>query len=957
MWSTPAKAQDAEGLKANARALYKQGDYAQAITVFERALEAATRAYGASNQKTDIVANELAMSYYNQARHQDAEVLFNRVLQNHETRLGPNNTEVATCLNNLGSLYDSMGDYVRAEAMYVRSQQILTAALGADHPDMATTYNNLGAVSRNLGDSAKAVGFYLKSRQLYEKQRPRNETLIANVTNNLANAYSSLGQYDLAEPLFRQALQSREGRLGPSHPSVATTLNSLASLLEDQKRYDQVEELYQRALSIRQEKLGADHPAVATTLNNLASLYRKQARYDEAEKPQAQSLKIRQEKLGVDHPLVAHSLHNLAGIYTDLGQNEKALAAYQQSLKILQEKHGSEHPEIALSYNNFGFLYARLDQWAESADAFDRCRRIVRQHVSQVLPSMSETEQLTFLQTTDEHFLHGALAMGFEQRNNPAIAERSASWLLNAKGIAQQAMAQKRTLDRDLKDPEIAPEVRRLQEIRRELSKLLQAAIKPEDVDRVQQINQLREQEKAAAARLAEKSGRPVQSTQWAEIADVRKALQPKSVLIEIARFRPRNFKALSADKDRWLPTRYAAWIIPPAGEGNVTIIDLGEASIIDQAVADARKALVASGEMIKSEGEVAAEASLIESLAPLTSLIVKPWLEHAQQAERWIISPDAVLWVVPWSALPLAGKRYAIEKVQIDYVVSGRDLLAQKNERATLGAPIVFADPDYDLSFKDLLVSIRPLFPPNQVPRPYNIVRPLVNLGSVPRLPATAMEAQAILPKLQAYSGLAPQNFMGEHAQETVLKAIQRPKALVVSTHGFFLPDRDEADLNSSSDETASGVRTTKKRENPLLRCGLMMAGCNSRDLVTRIDTDDGVLTGQEILDADLRDTELVVLSACQTGLGEVRNGEGVAGLRQAFQLAGARTVMATLWEVPDVQTARLMIKFFGYLAEGKSKGAALRESQREAIQARRDRYGAAHPFFWAAFTLTGAP
>jgi CHAT domain-containing protein len=225
----------------------------------------------------------------------------------------------------------------------------------------------------------------------------------------------------------------------------------------------------------------------------------------------------------------------------------------------------------------------------------------------------------------------------------------------------------------------------------------------------------------------------------------------------------------------------------------------------------------------------------------------------------------------------------------------------------------------------------------------PSDEVRSAVFATSLPRvnrLPGTATEASLIAPNLQRYIHSALEVRTDREALEGVVKAVQSPDVVVLSTHGYFLPDRQAIETSGQS------------VENPLLCCGLLLAGCNQPHTAGQ---DDGVLTGLEIAGLDLRGTRLVVLSACETGVGQVRTGEGVAGLRQAFLLAGAQSVVATLWQVPDRQSVQLMNTFFEKLAGGSPASDALRSAQISLIASRRERFDGAHPFFWAAFTVTG--
>ena len=745
---------------------------------------------------------------------------------------------------------------------------------------------------------------------------------------------------------------------------MAQSLNNLAELYRVMGQYAKAEPLYQRSLKIRESKLGLDHPEVAQSLNNLAILYCKMGQYAQAEPLYERSLKIRESQLGPDHPHVASSLNNLANLFNYMGQYAKAESLYQRSLKICESKLGPDHPDLAQSLHNLAYLHSAIKRWSEAVAETERERRIVRRYAARTLPSLSEKEQLTFLQTQDQGYLYVALSLGLQQRADSQSAQRSAGWVLNGKAVAQEVLAQRSILAAVGTDPAQADLVKQLLGVRSRLASLSLTLPKPgQEADYHQQLQTLNEQEQELSRQFGQAAtGRNTAGDPWVEPDAVRKALAKDALLIEIARFDVTDFKAKGKGK-YWLPPHYAAWLLPAAGQGEISIVDLGEAQRIEEAVQTVRTALEKANTTIRKEGEPKAEKQLREVMRNLARLVLQPLEEHFGQARQLILSPDAALWLIPWGALPLADGKYAIEKYQIRYCISGRDLVSQAMSAGQKTAdPVLFANPDYDLGPGKADAATRAVLRSAAPVEQAVHSRGLGSLSSLPqvdRLPGTAEEAAAIKPSVAHYAGAEPVIYEDQYALEGVFKALHRPRVLVLSTHGFFLPDQEVAHDDKQSEGLAEegsskgrAVLTSegKPLENPLLRCGLLLAGCNQRVEDAPAGVDDGILTGLEIVGTDLRGTELVVLSACETGLGQVRNGEGVAGLRQAFQLAGAKAVVSTLWQIPDDETV-----FFANLSEGQSKADALRNAQLAQIKARRANNPAAHPYYWAAFTLTG--
>lgn len=316
----------------------------------------------------------------------------------------------------------------------------------------------------------------------------------------------------------------------------------------------------------------------------------------------------------------------------------------------------------------------------------------------------------------------------------------------------------------------------------------------------------------------------------------------------------------------------------------------------------------------------------------------MKPLHPHLGHAKQLLVSPDGALNLLPFAALLDETGEYLAQRVDITYLTSGRDLLQFVAESPSHSRAVVVADPDYGQSETMVAHADTAV----EVSRSVDLDRG--GLSFTP-LPGTAAEADTLKSLLKVNN----ENLLTQvQATEARLKQLHGPQILHIATHGFFLRDQAGPSPALRTSGLSQDQTPLPLRENPLLRSGLALAGANAR---RSGDHDDGILTAAEVAQMDLHGTQLVVLSACETGLGDVENGEGVYGLRRALELAGAQTQVASLWKVADDATKDLMVDYYQRLLAGEGRSAALQEAQRTMLKSKTR----SHPYYWAAFVPIG--
>jgi CHAT domain-containing protein/Tfp pilus assembly protein PilF len=904
--------------------LQKDKQEKNAIPLVERALSLAARTLQRSDPKNVSVLIAAGEVYWRAGDSQRAQEFLKQAAQIAESALNPSHPLVFTSLVDLALFYREQENGASSQPLFEKIVALMEKLHGPEHYEVAVYVKLLAESHYQQGDYVRARALYERAAAMLEKSGNTQEQFYFSTLNDLSEVCKQTGDYVRAATLLTRAIDLKTKALGPDNPSVATSYRNLGTVARLTHNYEIAARSYERALAIYEKALGGDSLEVANVLNQIGLLFSDTGDFARAEPYFKRSLAIREKALGRNNRYTTEPLLNLAWSDYARGNYDQAEAAYLRVLPVLEQVVGANHPDVETILSHLGMIYEAKGDIAKAVAAQGRSGEIAEYNLAFTLAQGTENQKLLYMDLLRGE-TYGTISLHLRSApNDLAAAKLALTTILRRKGRLLDVLSDSIGI---LRRRMAAADVSLLDQLTIARSKLATLMFNAQD-------KRTGEERQAAIAQLEteisrlenEVSGRSAEFRSVSKpvtVEQVQDSIPQNGTLAEFVLYAPFNVKAGS--NRAWTAAHYAVYLVQH--EGPISWIDLGEAAPID---ADIHRLRVALRDPKSSD---------VRSIArSLDERIMRPVRKLARFKQQLLIAPDGALNLIPLGALVDERDKYLIEDYSISYLTSGRDLLRLQAYTRASGISTIVANPLYDLGNRAGKATTN-----DDRNR-----RSIDFTGlSYPPLPGTMEEAHAI-------SALLPdaQVLLGEQATEAAVKSVQSPRILHIATHGFFFPDqsnelspRDARQLVREK-ETASNQN---RLENPLLRSGIVLAGVKQRFSGA---SEDGVLTALETAGLNLAGTRLVVLSACETGLGDINTGEGVYGLRRSLVLAGSETQVISLWQVNDIATRDLMAAYYRRLKVGEARGEAFRQVQLGMLHT--NVYS--HPYFWAGFIQSGA-
>ncbi len=840
------------------------------------------------------------------------------VMQVRDTQ-GKTHPRFAQMLSDQANIFSQAGQTKRAVSLYQEAIEIYTRTHGPESAILCAPLQNLAQLNQRKGHFPQALKMLNRALRIAGKTLGDNHQETALILASLAELRVAMHDLPAAGPLLDRSLKIHTEWHGPHHPHTLAIRGERAFLMELKQQFAAAYAEYQaiRKIQIADHTIDAElHPGRVRNLMRLARTAGELGRRAESAAHYSTVLTLTRKRFGPGHREVATVLGNLARMHFQFEEYPMAATCQLEALALLRNLNLENDPEFLAQLGNLAVFHRHNQKPKLELNVLTEMLTRQQHHFQQVLGHFGEADALTYLQGHRRGVALFQSACAAAAPHSPKVARLGAEQLALSKASLEEirwAQSRVRTLG--------AGEVSKLTDHTTRLRLRLEALENQPNKNPADLAEAIRQRaifeadlriSKADLARAIAKADTQVArhlAANHLSLNDLARKLPDRGVLIDLVRYRHLATAKLPAH------ARYAAYLTFARAPGKlpkVQRIDLGPATPIDQAITELHRLIYQ---------KLIAPQRLDPVIATLSQLIGQPLWQATLDAEHLFICPDSQLGRLPFELLQ-TGSGYWLDHKIISYLGSGRELArlgdAPQNQAPPKPNPaVVLGDAAFGSAKPPLKTDL--LFQP---------------------LPHSKVETQAMAKAL----GENTQLLTGIEASEARLKKVIRPRVLHLSSHAVYFRSLPQLEL-------PAGETPRLHASNPLLRCGIALAGANTLTARPTRMADDGLFTGLEAAQLDLHGTELVILSACESSVGDIHAGEGAMSLRRAFRIAGAQAVLASHWPVSNAATQALMKNFIAHWQAGMPRAEALRRAQRELRQSEDH----SSPYFWAAFTLTG--
>lgn len=833
---------------------------------------------------------DMAEKFYEVRQYKPAEAYFLDAKLTYESEGLTNNINYSKVHADLGLLYATMGRYHSAEYFTTEALDIRERTLGKESKAYASSLNNRGVLYHETAHFNEAEKFFADALKTVGSQLGEESQEYAIVLNNQAILFAEIGRMDQAVQKLNQAITILDNLKKKRIRDQVGVRSNLALLYQQTGKLNEAEAVYLKL----EKDLGNKDPFYAGVLNNLALLYIQMNKLDQVENYMKRSADIYKQRFGEQNPNYAKVLNDLGNFYRMQGKFAEAETNLQQAQSIRKVALSDNHPDYVKGIEDLGILYWKKGDFAKAKTQYGEAMSKSLDFINRYFPPMSEAEKTKYwdvLHPRFQRFYNYAVEASYA---DPTVLNDMMNYQIATKGLLLSATNKVKQAILNSGDQALIRDYLAWIDQKETLARYY--SLTKEDLTNQKiDLAALESRANALERSLSERSKDFSQgyAAERIDYKKVRDLLTEQEAVVEVVRLK-------GFDKDFTNEVRYVALILTKAAqEPKMVLLENG-------AQLETRYAKFYKNGVTQRVDDDYSYDQYWSKIEPFVG-----------GKKTVFFSPDGVYNQINLNTLKKSDGQYLVNRFDIVVIGNSKDLIEIKSRKA--GTPKKDA---FLLGFPDY------------------------GGDAVAALPGTKVELDGVAKLLKA-NGYQVTAVTEKQASEKNLKALKGPRLLHIATHGYFLQD---AEISSGS---AAGISAESARNNPLLRSGLLLAGASPTLQGTRMpnleSNDNGVLTAYEAMNLSLEGTDLIVLSACETGLGDVKAGEGVYGLQRAFQVAGANALVMSLWKVDDAATQMLMTNFYTNWAKTGDKLKAFKQAQIQLMAKYKE------PYYWGAFVMMG--